>query len=702
MGDIGAIAPRVIEPAIVLLAVFLLFAWVSPGDAAALPSCADGPRTNKALDAVEGTDCVDVIVVRAEDVDTVKAGAGDDIIFVNGEVTEIFGGEGDDHLYGELPSARQLDQVVKADGDAEPAYPVYRTEQSPVDKERSGAAASEVKYGGDGNQTWFGGSGEDWFYGQRGNDTFYGGGGHDLLYGGPGDDFLHGQDGWDILGGGFGTDYLDGGNDNDMARGDATTDTIVDSGASGTDTLSFATATAPGFTGGSPMTGFPAEGGERGVFVRLDAVPCSGEGGYEACNGEAATGGGYDQINSWQFENVIGSPFADVIVGNASANRIDGGGGADVIYGSEGADVLVGGADGDYLDGGGGTDTAYGLGGTNNCSGEVEIKNECAGSAAEVNTRNTNAISVGFEQTSIDPTARSVQLYMVGSNLHDSVRALEWWDTVSQKMYISFELQPDSTASFDTSAGAQTPGCIYWSTVVHCGLPAMADSVVLAGMAANDTITIHESGIDELTSPVVLGGSGDDIVWGDFTTEDVLVDGDGNDWMYGASWDDVLLNNAGTDFIQGGLGNDLIVSTDVCSGDYLNGSQEGVVDGAQNSASWAKLSGSGVVASIDSNIAGNSGSGGIKCTSGSPSTIAAFADLEGSEQNDILIGSNAPNGILGRNGDDWMTGLGGNDFLYGLNTTTGAADGTDAMNGDSGTNHCFLGGPDSAANCVLH
>ncbi|HEX5928363.1 MAG TPA: hypothetical protein VFY48_03130 [Solirubrobacterales bacterium] len=693
MGFLGRVSVAV--STVVLLASL-------PASAGALPSCQAGPRVNDAADSVEGTPCADIMVVRAEDAQRVEAGPGDDIVFVNGEVVEIFGGEGDDHLYGELPGERRLTKVVNANADRPSGGPVYRTEASSPEKDRStsGVATISVK-GGDGNQVWYGGSGEDWFYGQRGNDTFYGGGGHDLLYGGPGDDTLRGESGWDILGGGFGTDNLDGEADNDMARGDAGTDTIADSGPSGVDTLSFSTATAPGFVGGSPMTGFPAEGGERGVFLRLDAVPCSGEGGYEACNGEASTGGGYDQINSWQFENVIGSPFSDVIVGNASANRIDGGGGADVIYGSEGGDVVVGGADGDYLDGGGGTDTAYGLGGANNCSAEVEIKSECTGSAAEVNVRNTGAISVGFEQTNQDPTARSVQLYLVGSNLHDSVRGLEWWDTVSQKMYISFELYPDSTAKFDTSAGAQTPGCIYWPEVVHCGLSAMADSIVVAGMSDNDTLSIHESGIDELTSPVLLGGSGNDIEWGDFTTEDVMVDGDGNDWMYAAAWDDVLLNNGGADTLQGGLENDLIVSTDVCSGDYLHGSQEGVVDGAQNSASWAKLQGSGVAASIESNVAGNSYNGGVQCTSGSLTTLVAFADLEGSEQSDVLMGSNAANGILGRDGPDWMAAYGGNDLLYGRNNVTGAADGTDTMDGNGGTNYCYPGGPDTTANCIV-
>ena len=56
--------------------------------------------------------------------------------------------------------------------------------------------------------------------------------------------------------------------------------------------------------------------------------------------------------NSGAFETIVGTPFADYIVGGEGGETIYGGGGADVIDGSGGDDQLFGGADGDFLDGG--------------------------------------------------------------------------------------------------------------------------------------------------------------------------------------------------------------------------------------------------------------------------------------------------------------------------------------------------------------
>ena len=58
------------------------------------------------------------------------------------------------------------------------------------------------------------------------------------------------------------------------------------------------------------------------------------------------------------IENVIGSQFADTIVGNIANNVLQGGGGDDFIYGYEGDDVLTGGSGNDNLDGGLGSNTA--------------------------------------------------------------------------------------------------------------------------------------------------------------------------------------------------------------------------------------------------------------------------------------------------------------------------------------------------------
>src|SRR3954447_8824338 len=222
--------------------------------------------------------------------------------------------------------------------------------------------------------TVHGEGGDDVLYGQRGNDSLFGGEGADRLYGGIGDDRLRGGPGDDRLSGGFGADSLDGEGGNDFDRGDATIDSIGDSGG-GSDTLSFATGVTPGFPNtGSFFTdaGFPAGAEGRGVYVDL------GEG--FANDGQAPSGGGFDAplgpaTDFSNFETVIGTPFPDYIVGTSGAETFYGGGGADLI------------------DGGGGGDVAQGGEGRDGC---VDVATEdCELSGEEIELRNPGAIAVG-------------------------------------------------------------------------------------------------------------------------------------------------------------------------------------------------------------------------------------------------------------------------------------------------------------------
>jgi Ca2+-binding RTX toxin-like protein len=57
-----------------------------------------------------------------------------------------------------------------------------------------------------------------------------------------------------------------------------------------------------------------------------------------------------------QFENVIGSAFADSITGDGGNNSLNGGAGADTLDGGAGNDTLIGGAGSDVLNGGAGND----------------------------------------------------------------------------------------------------------------------------------------------------------------------------------------------------------------------------------------------------------------------------------------------------------------------------------------------------------
>jgi Ca2+-binding RTX toxin-like protein len=159
----------------------------------------------------------------------------------------------------------------------------------------------------------------DILIGDGGPNTLAGLDGADSLFGGGGDDHLYGGRGNDFLAGGAGADVLDGGENIDTAD-----------------------------YSDSPL----------GVEVNLEREGGTGRGFYGFAEGDTLVG----------IENLVGSLHDDFLSGTSEANRIDGGGGADILFGMGGADhlfggrgndVLVGGTGADHLDGGAGNNTAW-------------------------------------------------------------------------------------------------------------------------------------------------------------------------------------------------------------------------------------------------------------------------------------------------------------------------------------------------------
>lgn len=136
-----------------------------------------------------------------------------------------------------------------------------------------------------------GGSGNDEIIGNVGLNRLDGGGGSDTLFGEGGADTLLGGLGNDVLLGGAGADVLNGG--------------------AGVDTASYAFATS-------------------GVTASLHIS--------QGTQGEAQ-GDTYQEI-----ENLQGSSYADLLVGNNGNNTLWGGAGNDRLNASAGNDILVGGA----------------------------------------------------------------------------------------------------------------------------------------------------------------------------------------------------------------------------------------------------------------------------------------------------------------------------------------------------------------------
>jgi Ca2+-binding RTX toxin-like protein len=470
--------------------------------------------------------------------------------------------------------------------------------------------------------TALGEGGDDVLYGQRGNDRLFGGEGADRLYGGIGDDRLRGGPGDDRLFGGFGGDSLDGEGGNDLARGDATVDTLGDSGG-GSDTLSFATGVTPGFSNtGSFFTdaGFPDGAEGRGVYVDL------GEG--FANNGLAPSGGGVDEplepaTDFGAFETVVGTPFSDYLVGTGDPETFYGGGGADLIAGGGGGDVAHGGADKD---------------------GCVEVTTEDCELGGEIQPRSGGAIAVGVMAPG---AAGGPAVYLAGSDETDRVTA-----TYSAGA-VTFTLGAGSAGQFEagTAGGCNAPV----GGTVTCPLPVPPDSVLLAGMEGNDVLSAP--GLPEATAVVVLGNEGADSLTGG-ETEDALVDGAGADTASAAGGDDALPNNGGADQLHAGAGEDLFVSNAVCDGDLLDGGSE------RDNANWANFE-PGVAIDLSQQAAGLIGAQGEPhCASpGLLTVLQAVEDVEGTKLGDNLVGDGGDNQLLGRIGSDNFLAGAGNDLI---------------------------------------
>lgn len=248
-----------------------------------MPRCLGKQATIVAQGNVRGTAHADVIV-SGSGADRIAAGGGNDRICAAGGDDAIEGGTGSDRI----DAGRGEDEVV----------------------------------GGNGSDLVFGGPGTDTVFGKRGNDSLHGGpGGDDFLDSGLGDDTVDGGPGaGDQVIGGVGNDHVSGGpGAGDVLEGDLGRD-LIDGGPAAHDTASYALA------------------GSGGVF--LDGI------GVEIDLG-AGTGKGDGEDTLEGIEDVVGTPFADTIAGDAQPND---------LYGASGIDELVGFGDGDGAFGGTGPD----------------------------------------------------------------------------------------------------------------------------------------------------------------------------------------------------------------------------------------------------------------------------------------------------------------------------------------------------------
>ena len=467
-----------------------------------------------------------------------------------------------------------------------------------------------------------------------GSDTIFGYNGNDALYGLGGNDFLWG--GWAGIWG----DLLDGGSGSDTAVYlDSSVSVIADLGL------------GEGFTGTA----------EFDVYVSI--------------------------------ENLTGSLFGDILVGDGEGNVLTGDFGDDALIGQGGNDTLIGGAGADELIGGSETDTAsyitalFGIA-ASLASGEGTIGDALGDTFETIE----NLTGSSFADT-LTGDANANVLDGYGGN--DELKGGGGADTLEGGTGTDTALYTDSgsavtvnlisglgfggTAEGDTLDDIENvTGSIYADTLTGDAnanrlfgsngddtLKGGGGADTLEGGSGIDTVQYSDSASGVTVSLLVGSGSGGTAEDDTFSSiENVLgsifddhLSGDAEDnSLSGGSGDDWLKGGGGADTLDGGTGNDTAT--------YLN-------------------HGGGVTVSL----ATGTGTAGDALGD----VLTEIENLYGTVYADTLFGDSGANILHGDGGDDVLKGAGGTDRLIGgsgvdtatylgstavaVNLTTGTASG---------------------------
>ena len=167
-----------------------------------------------------------------KDKDIIEGGADNDYIYGYDGLNELSGGSGNDHIYG------GKDKDIIYTGSGENKVWAYGGDDEVYTNDGSTSSDKNEIYLGTGKNKFVGGIGRDIVYNDNaanedsdislggGNDYFSGGAGNDIVHGGAGHDVIYGGNGQNQLYGDAGNDAISGGDHNDKIYGGTGADTI--------------------------------------------------------------------------------------------------------------------------------------------------------------------------------------------------------------------------------------------------------------------------------------------------------------------------------------------------------------------------------------------------------------------------------------------------------------------------------------------
>ncbi len=464
--------------------------------------------------------------------------------------------------------------------------------------------------------------------GQR-SATFHGQGGNDTLTGGELGDYLDGGRGDDRISGGAGDDALIGGPGND----------VIDGGA-GVDWFHLQAE-----FGGPPFG--------LGSTVNLATGVMSG-----------AMGGG----SIVGVENLNGSPYADVLTGDAGANHIIGAGGADTILGGAGNDIL---SAGPPELGGGAPDV---LKGRDTANGSTAVALNLDGAFDVVPRADMDVVPSatvqgvthgGYEFYAFTATAGAQIVLDIDGAAFDSTLRLLGPD--GAELAINDDSNPDGGERTDSriTFTAKVAGLYY--VEVGAWASGSGDTLETAAPPAGQTYTLHVGVSSHAVVPATELGSSIDGGAGD----DRITTGAGRDILFGGDGQDLISSFDGNDNLQGNKGNDTLYAGS--GADFVFGGQNDDLMRGELGDDWMN---------------GNLGADTMFGDEGADTMFGGQANdqMDGGSGNDRLVGDLGDDTLSGGSGDDTLEGMAGADRLNGdagADVIVGGA-GDDTLNGGEG------------------
>lgn len=304
---------------------------------------------------------------------------------------------------------------------------------------------------------------------------------------------------------------------------------------------------------------------------------------------------------------LTGGDLPDWLVGSDGADRLSGLGGADTLSGDTGNDTLLGGQGNDDLRGGAGDDTLDGGAGDDFLDGHE-----------------------GNDM--VVYRTRAVGDHVTAANGHDTLwggadTVLQFGNLPVGHLVLSRNLErPDDLLLriTDTESNQGSNSKIVGSiNVIDMMLPGptpnlsridLANATILFDKTASAlTARIHDA-VESLTSTIVWGIGGDDL-------------------LQGSSADENFRPGVGDDTVVGNGGYDVV--------SYEDNAPDGIT--------------------VDLRLA----NGQVTDASGGSDTLIDIDKIIGSDRADLMIGGGGNDGLEGAAGDDTVEGLAGNDFLSG-------------------------------------